>query len=363
MAKWFGPIQDPCGCCYEEPPPPPPPPCSCGVTTCLAEDEPNYSSIKLEVEFDDGYSWLTQYKQFGCFVNCKNIYSVWEYEQDISGFAAFNGTYEAAYYIYDDYTESWIEGDPIAYPCGVWYFPTVSADVTVNTVYRRYAEPASPYEVYDQSGCPTQLFTYTQVFRINLETRSGFMWVESVTGPTPVAPFLGVAAGACESEVEGFKAERLAFDCGGLADATAVIGVSPCRAVRHFSQWNAGGSGLEFFSSYTVLRATGIAYEDPDVFLFEQRRFTGYPWQDYPYGSPGIPISSTRCQLDIETNELNIRSNASGWPLVPPEIGLACNPFFFGQGNQFIPGTNQPNFWFFENTAFRQYFRSIVNAP
>jgi hypothetical protein len=363
MAKWFGPIQNPCGCCFEEPPPPPPPPCSCGVTTCLEDGELNYSSFKFEVEFDDGYSWFTQFKDYACFLTCKNVYQVWEYEQDILGFSAFNGTYEAAYYIYDDYTEAWIEGDPIAYPCGVWYFPTITADITVNTVYRRYAEPASVYEVYNESGCPAQLFTYSQVFRVNLETRSGFMWVESVTGATPVAPFLGAAGGSCETEVEGFRAESTSFECGGIPSNLRVVGISPCRPLTHFSQWNAGGAGLEFFTSDIFFRPVGIQFQDADVFLLEPRRYTGHTWQIYPYGSPGIPVFSTRCQLYSEEHELNIRANSNPWPLVPATTGLACNPFFFGQGNQFIPGPNPRSLWYYENTAFRQYFRCIINAP
>jgi hypothetical protein len=365
--KWFGPVLCPSGCCYEPPPPPPPPPCACDNVECFPEDELNFSSVKFEVDLDDELTMIAQVKTLRCTDTCKNMYQVEEREYTFSGLSALNGTYDIPYYVYDDYTESYIEGDPLAIPCGVWFYPTIAATITETLTVRKYAIPADIYSVYDSSTCIDSTVSQSQYRTFYLETRSGLIWTDEYPALFG-SPFYGVC-GLCgfnstwpqlNPPVLQRKQEGSVFACSTYGepaideeyyvDATRPECNSPLDNLICIPY----GLGNNFGES----RAVGVGYDPAKTVSAEPRRSTGYPWGDYPYGGPGIPVSSTQCKLDIEEYDDQIYATSTD---VNPDEAAVCPAFWWIPPP--APGTRGTIFYHFEHTAFSQVLRSIVNAP
>ena len=354
MAKWFGPILQPCGCCYEEPPPPPPPPCQCADEDCFAEGDINWQTLKFEAELDDTVTWLSTYKQLFCNAGCKNIYSVWESEWTWSGLSAFNGTYDIPFYVYEDYAEAWIEGDPTAIPCGVWFFPAVTHPVTLVRTNRRYSVPADVYSVYDASACPEQVQTQTDIVNWTMETRSGFMW-PALPLPSFPEPFLGPGTTARWDAIRATADHRRTgsvFACTSaplpavdqrINNFVGVVAVAAGSATPNFGWSTLGGSRF-----VGIKRVYGA---EPSL------KSSDYLWSEYPYGGPGIPISSTQCTLDIEEGQ----DDYEAIDFLSASTSLVqCNPFSFGS---FIPGSLPRSLYAFDQAAWNQRFKLLVNAP
>jgi hypothetical protein len=353
VAKWFGPILQPCGCCYEEPPPPPPPPCQCADEDCFAEGEINWQTLKFEAEFADSLSFFTQYKNLICRPGCNRVYAVWETEWEWSGFSAFNGTYDIPFYAYDDYTEAWIEGDPTAIPCGVWFFPTITANLTLTRTNRIYSEPADVYSLYADSSCGQQVLTQTDTIPVNMETRSGYMWSSYSLPSFPSGFFMGpgisvssffpASTGSRTGSVFACTSAPLAAISQTLTDAPGWYLTS--AIAPHFG-WNAA-SGARFVG---LKRSFG---SEPSL------RSSDYLWSQYPYGGPGIPISSTQCTLDIEEGE----DDYTGFVTIQDGTFLAqCDPLDPTNG-AYVPGVSPRQRWRVESSAWNQRFKLLANAP
>ena len=376
--KWFGPVLCPSGCCYEPPPPPPPPPCACDDVECFPEDELNFSSVKFEVDLDDEWTSLGYYKSLRCAANCRNTYQVTEHERTYSGFSAFNGTYDIPYYVYDDYTEEWIEGDPLAIPCGVWFYPTIAATITGTYTQRQYAGPADIYSVYDESACIQSTTTLTETRTFYLETRSGLIWPASDTitrvfawnthdssapskdfyGPISAGLWPGLSPAVLQRQIDGSVFACSTYGESAIDETFNVDGTQPYYGspLRHLPPIPGGVGNV-----YADFRAVGVGYDPAKTQFAEPRRSSGYPWADYPYGGPGIPVSSTQCKLDVEEYEDQISATSTDRVSLDG-ANFRCNPIF--PTNTIVSGGSlYKDIWHFENTAFRQYFRSIVNAP
>ncbi len=378
--KWFGPVLCPSGCCYEPPPPPPPPPCACASTECFEPGELNFSSVKFEADLDDSYSTFGRWKTLKCETNCKRVYDVREYERTVSGLSAFNGTYDIPYYVYDDYTSSWIEGDPLAIPCGVWFYPTITANITVTRTVRRYATAQDVYSLYTDTGCVETLQTQTYTFPMYLETRSGLIWhtdpltsfvfASDVYGSTFGPPYSGLMGIQQTPAVAQHVRTTSPFECAGSSAPlpfTQTKNVDTRYHLHGSPLWdtpriNMSSIGVplpvfgEPFLPVGVRNGSMIEYP-------LQSRY--YDWSQYPYGGPGIPLSSTLCVLSNEEHE--DQYNATATTIVDP-FGtnplVQCNPLYpTFSPNQYVAGPYRPNTWEFSNTAWRQYFRSILNAP
>jgi hypothetical protein len=347
--KWFGPVLCPSGCCYEPPPPPPPPPCACADTSCFAEDELNFQSLKFEIDFDDGLYFATQYKNLVCQPNCNRVYNVNEAEYEWSGLSALNGTYDIPYYIYDDYTESWIEGDPIAYPCGVWFYPTITANLTLTRTYRTYSEPVDVYSLYSDSACGQQVLTQADTIPVNLETRSGIMWTTATppafptgfpVGPgTSLATFFPVPVGTRTASV---------FSCSTVAGSA--LSQNLLTAPGSLLGGSITGATSPFFG-WLASRFVGVKRNTDFI------RSSDYAWSVFPYGGPGIPLSSTICGLDIEEAQdsydefLTIRESTAR---------VQCETFNPGSG-RYQAGPYSPQKWRVESSAWSQRFRLRIN--
>lgn len=364
--KWFGPIRCPSGCCYEPPPPPPPPPCACDDVECFPEDELNFSSVKLEVTLSDSLTMLSQVKTLRCTPTCKNVYQVDEREYTFSGLSALNGTYDIPYYVYDDYTESWIEGDPLAIPCGVWFYPTIAVTLTETTVVRRYAIPADVYSVYDSSTCVDSEVTTTQETTFYLETRSGLIWTDEF--PIGNQFFYGVC-GLCgfnstwpqlSPPVLQREQDGRVFACStyGEPAISETYNVDATRPECNSPLQNLICIPYGLGNNFGEDRAVGVGYSLGLSKEQEPRRSSGYPWGDYPYGGPGIPVSSTQCKLDIEEYDDQIYATSTD---VNPDSVVLCPNFWWQPPPPF--GTRGTQFFHFEHTAFSQNLKSIVNAP
>lgn len=377
MAKrWFGPVLSPCGCCYEPPPPPPPPPCACNNTECFAEDELNFSSVKIEIDIDDGWTSFGRRKRLNCSTNCRNVYDVVEFDREVSGFSAFNGTYDIPYYVFDDYTSAWVTADPLEIPCGVWFYPTLSASITSTVVARKYSEPSGLYEVYNDDGCASLNQTTTQTRTFYLETRSGLIWAESgvinqaMPGKREIdSYFIGspLTSGTTLSpSILQRTIEASVFACSsyGSSAISESNDVDAQRPEQSSPFWYVPflPDGLATANFDFQNRAVGVGWAGS--YTEEPRKHTGYPWGDYPYGGPGIPVSSTQCKLDAEEYEENIyamTTDLNGW--TPISGTVACNPFFpFVSSNPFQAGPYKSDLWYFENSAWRRYYRCLINT-
>jgi hypothetical protein len=355
VAKWFGPILQPCGCCYEEPPPPPPPPCACANTECFEEGELNWRSLKFEVEIDNYLRFFTQYKNLICQPGCNRVYGVRETEFEWSGLSAFNGTYDIPYYVYDDYTEAWIEGDPIAIPCGVWFYPTITANITLTRRNAVYAEPADIYGLYTDSSCSTQILSQTDTFPVHLETRSGHVWTDAAVPSFPGGFFMGPG-----TPVSAFYPSETGTRTGDVFACSSISSSSISQTLTSpplTPQLNVPTSPLPRMGwmSASGSRFIGVARTFYDSSLISSL----YSWSQYPYGGPGIPISSTQCTLDIEEGV----ENYTGFVTVRESTArVQCNPFNPGDGS-YQPGSISPQKWRVESSAWNQRFKMLVNAP
>jgi hypothetical protein len=293
--------------------------------------------------------FATQYKNLVCQPNCNRVYNVNEAEHEWSGLSALNGTYDIPYYIYDDYTESWIEGDPIAYPCGVWFYPTITANLTLTRTYRTYSEPVDVYSLYADSACGQQVLTQTDTIPVNLETRSGIMWTTATppafptgfpVGPgTSLATFFPVPVGtrtagvfACSTVAGSAMSENLLTAPGSLLGGSITGATSP-------------------FFGWLASRFVGVKRNTDFI------RSSDYAWNVFPYGGPGIPLSSTICGLDIEEAQdsydefLTIRESTAR---------VQCETFNPGSG-RYQAGPYSPQKWRVESSAWSQRFRLRIN--
>jgi hypothetical protein len=317
------------------------------------------------VTLSDEFTTIREVKTLRCTDTCKNMYQVEESEYTFSGLSAFNGTYDIPYYVYDDYTESYIEGDPLAIPCGVWFYPTIAATITETRTFRRYAIPADIYSLYSSSGCIESTETQTQSRTFYLETRSGLIWTDEPATVFNSPSFCGLCGynstwPQLDPPVLQREQEGSVFACSTYGepaiseayyvDATRPECASPLEQLICFPY----GLGNNFGED----RAVGVGYDLDKTVSAEPRRSTGYPWEDYPYGGPGIPVSSTQCKLDIEEYDDQIYATSTD---VNPDDASACPAFWWIPPP--TPGTRGTIFYHFEHTAFSQVLRSIVNAP
>jgi hypothetical protein len=332
---------------------------------CFPEDELNFSSVKLEVTLSDEFTTIVQVKRLRCTDTCKNMYQVEESEYTFSGLSAFNGTYDIPYYVYDDYTESYIEGDPLAIPCGVWFYPTIAATITETLTVRKYAIPADIYSVYDSSTCIDSTVSQSQYRTFYLETRSGLIWTDEYASLFVSPVFCGNSG--CNSTWPQLDPPVLQREQEGSVFACSTYG-EPAISEDYYVDATRPecGSPLEQLicfpyglgNNFGEDRAVGVGYNLALNKQQEPRRSTGYPWEDYPYGGPGIPVSSTQCKLDIE--EYDDQSYATATD-VNPTTTVLCPEFWWIPPP--TPGTRGTIFYHFEHTAFSQVLRSIVNAP
>jgi hypothetical protein len=329
---------------------------------CFPEDELNFSSVKLEVTLSDEFTTLIRVKTLRCTDTCKNMYQVEEREYTFSGLSALNGTYDIPYYVYDDYTESYIEGDPLAIPCGVWFYPTIAFTLSEVIVVRKYSEPADVYSVYDSSSCIDSEVTTTNESTFYLETRSGLIWSEEGSIGRGVCGLCGYNSTWPQLDPPVLKREQdgSVFACStygepAISEQYYVDATRPeCSSPLENLFCMPYGLGNNFGED----RAVGVGYNLALNKQQEPRRSTGYPWGDYPYGGPGIPVSSTQCKLDIEEYDDQIYATSTD---VNPTTAIFCPAFWWIPPP--APGTRGTIFYHFEHTAFSQVLRSIVNAP
>lgn len=374
--KWFGPVLCPSGCCYVPPPPPPPPPCACEIGDCLEPYANNYSSVRFEAELDDSYETFGVWKRLTCETTCRRVYDVRDYRRTITGLSAFSGTYDIPFYAYDPYLAAWVEADPSLVSCGVWFFPTITANVTITRTVRRFAEAQDVYSLYTDTGCTESTRTESYTFPVNLETRSGIMWTTDPMTSFVFAPdFYGTTFGPPYSGVAGIQqtpavAQRVqtadVFACASSpGDPLAQTWNVDTRYHLHGSplvgapRVDMGSLGIQAPPSRAVgLKFIGASLAD------EPRRSSYYGWSVYPYGGPGIPVSSTQCALDLEEYEDQYNATST---LIDDPFGtnplVQCNPLYptFSR-NAYIVGPYRPNVWQFSNTSWRQFFRASVNV-
>jgi hypothetical protein len=332
---------------------------------CFPEDELNFSSVKFQVTLSDEFTTIVQVKRLRCTDTCKNMYQVEESEYTFSGLSAFNGTYDIPYYVYDDYTESYIEGDPLAIPCGVWFYPAIAATITETLTIRKYAIPADIYSVYDSSTCIDSTVSQSQYRTFYLETRSGLIWTDEYASLFASPVFCGNSG--CNSTWPQLDPPVLQREQEGSVFACSTYG-EPAISEDYYVDATRPecGSPLEQLicfpyglgNNFGEDRAVGVGYNLDLNKQQEPRRSTGYPWEDYPYGGPGIPVSSTQCKLDIEEYDDQIYATSTD---VNPDTVVSCPAFWWIPPP--APGTRGTIFYHFEHTAFSQVLRSIVNAP
>jgi hypothetical protein len=144
-----------------------------------------------------------------------------------------------------------------------------------------------------------------------------------------------------------------------IADTSNVDGTQPYYGspLRHLPPIPGSMGNI-----YGESRAVGVGYDPAKTEFEEPRRSSGYPWGDYPYGGPGIPVSSTQCKLDVEEYDDQISATATDRVSLDG-AAFRCNPFFPWDTTINGGGTLYKDIWHFEHTAFRQVFRSIVNVP
>jgi hypothetical protein len=73
-------------------------------------------------------------------------------------------------------------------------------------------------------------------------------------------------------------------------------------------------------------------------------------------------VSSTQCKLDLEEYDDQISATSTDRVGIDGAI-YRCNPFFDWDPILQTGGTFYRDLWHFENTAFSQFFKSIVNVP
>ena len=377
--KWFGPVECPSGCCYEPPPPPPPPPCACDDVECFPEDELNFSHVKFEASLSDSWTSLGYHREFKCGLTCRSTYQVTEHERTYSGFAAFNGTYVIPYYIYNEVDEIWEEGDPLAIPCGVWFYPTIAATITGTYIKREYALPADLYGSYSSDGCVTSTTTTTETRTFYMETRSGLIWPadDSVTrvfawnthasdspskdfyGPVSASLWPDISPEVVQRQIDGSVFACSTYGEPAINQSQPVDGTKPYYGSPLNKLPPIPGTMGNYFGNS---RAVGVGYDPLKNSVSEPRRSSGYPWGDYPYGGPGIPVSSTQCKLDLEEYDDEIFATSTDRVSLDG-ANFRCSPFFPWDTTINSGGTFYKDLWHFENTAFSQFFKSIVNVP
>ncbi len=337
--------------------------------------------MKFQATLDDSYSTYGAWKQLKCETNCKNVYDVREYERTASGFSAFNGTYDIPYYVYDDYTSSWVEGDPIAIPCGVWFYPTITASITVTRTVRRFAQPQDVYSLYADTGCSETLQTESYTFPMYMETRSGHIWTDDpLSSFVFQRDFYGAMYGPPGSGLAGVQqtpavAQNVLttspFECAGESAPLPVSETKNVDTKYHLQGsplWYApkadmSSIGVRLPSSFGgAFLPVGVRNGLIDTYPIESRY---YDWTPYPYGGPGIPLPSTLCVLSNEEYEDQYNATST---LIDDPFGtnplFQCNPLYptFSR-NQYVVGSYRSNIWQFNNTSWRQYFKLIINTP
>jgi hypothetical protein len=133
-----------CPCC-----PKLPPDCACADDDCF-ESYGNYSSVRVEVEFDqDDWNYYERIRTFICGGACQYKYRDAEVYREMSGFLQFNGTYDIGFYSYNA-IDGATESTPAEDPCGYWFFPDILGEM-----YRR-TETTYTYEYGCATGSTTE---------------------------------------------------------------------------------------------------------------------------------------------------------------------------------------------------------------
>jgi len=130
MARWFTPQTAECSCeCSGLPPIFA---CGCPVGPCTPVGTQQFSGLRTVITSTDAMvcvSELTNYPNCNLSGNpCWKEPRIHRSTQQISGLAGFNGTYDATYVELDG--AEYIESDPVANPCGFWFFPFVEATLS-----------------------------------------------------------------------------------------------------------------------------------------------------------------------------------------------------------------------------------------
>jgi len=257
----------------------------------------------------------------------------------------------------------------------VWFYPTISATITGTYTKRLYSTPADVYSIYDESACVVSEETTTESRTFYMETRSGLIWPASPYGSL-VFPGYAYAStdfwgGSTAALWPALSPPVLQRQIDGSVFACSTYGepvIDDTNNVDATQPWK--GSPLRYFppvpfglgNNFGEDRPVGVGYDPMKTKALDPRQSSGYPWGDYPYGGPGIPVSSTQCKLDLEEYDDQIYATSTD------RVGLdgaifRCNPFFDWDTTVLTGGTNYRDLWHFEHTAFSQVFRSIVNAP
>lgn len=340
---WHGPPGN-CGCCPQEPPPPP---CSCDDSSCLPPYGSNYSSIKIEVVLDDTFYARSSRRELFCNIStatyqgCFNVFVEYESEVEYSGLSAFNGTYEIPYYVLEDGV--YVEGDPTTNPCGVWYYPRISATITRTTRTRRTITIADPYSFSSQARCAPSFDTgeVVESMTVFLETRNGQIYRDPDEYD---ASGCGGAFGPLDKYAYAFECEETETDASFSDPSTGdIFGYEFCSGI----------SALTDFPRQLGITQWADGGETPISAHYSNH------WADYPYGGPGIPRTSIECKASWREIAVNIE--ARNQTFTEGLTDVRCGFYLFGSG--FVAGPYDRVTIERENTAFSGSFICILNQP
>jgi hypothetical protein len=348
--------------------------------------------VRFQASLSDTF-WSEARNQFlSCNTNCRNIIVRIDVRREWSGFSAFNGTYEIPFYAYNLEDEIWEEADPTVTACGVWFYPRIDADITFTETYTRSAIPVDFYGTYNDTGCITEYRQTIRTLRVGMETRSGEMYVVN-----PVADYVGFGGSfgsglgtpypPLDPAVLQKRKTLEWFDCwSGLADdiesqnldagrpwvLSPLSGVDPLgwglKPIQGASLFNIDGqSGLKTIDPFELHPPLGVRwYFSQEI---EPRRSTAYDFSVYPYGGPGFPQSSTRCDVrtervlkEIFANEI-LYDQAYFDEYAPGTNTLQqCNPAFpLFSSSPVIPGPYPVPPYRFAHAGFTSDFRVLLN--